>query len=87
MVAVPVLTLCGWVAVVLLLNWFSASPVRELVRSVPGKDGGPPESERAKPGELNIELAGKLETFNGVPSNLPGSWPRFSSGRARQGSR
>jgi len=76
-VALPVLGLCGWAAVLLLSNWFSADPARELVRSVPGKDGGPPESERAKPNELNIELAGTLETFDGVPSDLPGSWPRF----------
>lgn len=40
-------------------------------------DGGPPESERSQPGELNINLAGTLKTFDGVPSELPGNWPRF----------
>lgn len=77
MVAVPVLVLCGWAAVLLLSNWISAGPAHELMRSVSGKDGGPPESERAMPDELNIELAGKLETFDGAPSDLPGNWPRF----------
>jgi outer membrane protein assembly factor BamB len=76
-VALPVLVCCGWAALLLLSKWLAAEPVVELVRSIPGKDGGPPESERAQPDELNVELSGTLETFDGVPSDLPGSWPRF----------
>jgi outer membrane protein assembly factor BamB len=76
-VALPVLSLCGWVAVLLLSNWLSPDPARELMRSVPGSDGGPPESERAKSGDLNVELSGTLETYQGMPSDLPGNWPWF----------
>jgi outer membrane protein assembly factor BamB len=76
LVIVPVVVLCGWAALLLLSNWLSADASAGLVRSVPGKDGAPPEADRVKD-ELNIELAGKLETFDGIPSDLPGSWPRF----------
>jgi outer membrane protein assembly factor BamB len=75
--AVPVLLLCGGAAVLLLLNWFTHDPYRELSRSLPGMDGGPPESERAKAGMPDVDLAGRLATFDGTPSSLPGSWPRF----------
>ena len=61
----------------LLLKWFAHDPSRELSRSLPGMDGGPPESERAQAGDLDVDLAGTLETFGGTPSNLPGRWPRF----------
>jgi outer membrane protein assembly factor BamB len=77
LVAVPILILCGWVAVVLLSRWFAHDPARGLVRSLPGTDGGPPESERMLAEELDVELAGTLESFDGVPADLPGSWPRF----------
>ncbi len=40
-------------------------------------DGGPPESERGAADELDVELAGTLEIFDGIPSDLPGNWPRF----------
>jgi outer membrane protein assembly factor BamB len=72
-----ILIVCGWAAAVLLSRWFAPDPSLQLVRSLPGMDGGPPESERGAVDELDIELAGTLETFGGVPSNLPGSWPRF----------
>jgi outer membrane protein assembly factor BamB len=75
--AVPVLVLCGWVAVVLLSRWFAHDTGRELARSLPGADGGPPAAERAAAEELDIDLAGTLETYDGVPSGLPGAWPRF----------
>lgn len=76
-IAVPVILLCGGVALVLLSNWLAADSPYELARSVPGKDGGPPESERSKSAELNVELAGTLETFDGVPSEENGAWPNF----------
>jgi outer membrane protein assembly factor BamB len=76
-VAIPTLILCGWVVVVLLAKWFAHNPTLELTRSMPGADGGPTESERAVAESLNINLAGTLKNFDGVPSTLPGSWPRF----------
>lgn len=77
LIVVPILILCGWVAVVLLSRWFALDPALELVRSLPGLDGAPPESERSAEEDLEVQLAGQLETFDGVPSTLPGSWTRF----------
>ncbi len=76
-VAIPIIVLCGAVAAVLLLRWFAYDPARELARSLPGADGGPPQSERDAAVGIDVDLAGKLETFDGVPSDLPGNWPRF----------
>ena len=75
--ALPLLVLCGSIAVALLLKWFAAAPDVQLVRSLPGMDGGPPEAERAAAEMLDVELTGTLQTFDGVPSDLPGNWPRF----------
>lgn len=77
LVAVSVLLLCGWTAVALLSFWFAHDPARELALSLPGADGGPDRREGAVADELNVELTGRLETFDGLPSDLPGSWPRF----------
>lgn len=75
--AVPVVVLCSVAALLMLSKWFAADAPSALVRSVPGMDGGPPQSERDASGDLDVELAGTLETFSGTPSDLPGSWPRF----------
>jgi outer membrane protein assembly factor BamB len=77
LVAVPILILCGWVASVVLMRWFAYDPARELTLSLPGQDGGPSAVEKAAAEVVVVELAGTLETFDGVPSDLPGSWPRF----------
>lgn len=45
-----------------------------LVQRLPGLDGTP---EEATTQELPVELSGQLVTFDGVPSQLTGSWPRF----------
>ena len=77
LVAAATFLVCGAVAVVLLAHWLAVDPACELTLSLPGKDGGPTEAERAVADVLQIELAGTLETFDGTPSDLPGSWPRF----------
>lgn len=76
-VVLPVVLLCGCIAVAALSRWFGGKPLHKLVLSVPGMDGGPPESERDASGELDVDLTGTLETFAGIPADLPGSWPRF----------
>ncbi len=73
----PILVLCGWVVVVLLSRWLAPDPLPEVAISLPGADGSPAESEKAEANKLEVELAGTLESFDGVPSSLPGSWPRF----------
>lgn len=59
-------TLLGW--------WFLYDPARDLEVSLPGKDGRP---ESMPETGVAADLKGTLETFDGVPSNLPGEWPRF----------
>ena len=61
----------------MLSRWFAHDPARDLVLSLPGLDGGPPESKRGAANRLDVQLAGRLESFDGVASDLPGSWPRF----------
>ncbi len=76
-IALFVLVLCGGIALLLLARWFDVDPAHKLARSLPGMDGGPPQSERDQSGVPDVDLAGTLETFDGTPSDLPGSWPRF----------
>ncbi|MBM4152214.1 MAG: hypothetical protein FJ220_01650 [Kiritimatiellaceae bacterium] len=76
-VSVLVFALFSGVAGVLLIYWFSIDHAQNLTRSLPGEDGGPSVSQRADSDVLNVELTGRLETFDGTPSDLPGSWPRF----------
>lgn len=78
LVVVPVIICCGAVAIVSFSNWIGNDSGLQLSRSLPGMDGGPPQSERDQSSdELNVELTGTLETFDGTASGLPGSWPRF----------
>ena len=74
---VPVVIFCGAVAIVSFSNWIGNDPALQLSRSLPGMDGGPPQSERDQSGELDVELSGTLENFGGFASDLAGSWPRF----------
>jgi len=62
------------VGAVLLLVWLGADAGSELTYRVPGTDGRP-----AKTADANepIKIAGELSTFDGVPADLPGEWPRF----------
>lgn len=76
LLVVPVFVLCGVIAAVLLGNWL-CGPEPVLAFSLPGMDGGPPEAERHAAGEAEVDLTGNLEQFDGVPSSLPGNWPRF----------
>lgn len=76
LIATGTLLLCGVVGAVLLSRWLAYDPARGLTVSLPGADGAPERS--AQPADaLNVELVGTLEQFDGTPSNLPGSWPRF----------
>ncbi|HPR82824.1 MAG TPA: hypothetical protein PLD51_03110, partial [Pontiellaceae bacterium] len=77
MATLPVLILCGGLAVYLLSRWFAYDPARGLTRSLPGMDGSPAGTKQPVAGNLNVDLTGTLEKFDGVPSGLPGAWPRF----------
>ena len=77
LVACVVFVVSGAVALTMLNRWLNTVTVQGFSRSLPGMDGAPPESERNQSGELDVQLEGTLKTFDGTPSNLPGSWPRF----------
>lgn len=61
----------------LLSRWFSYDPAADLLPSVPGMDGGPTLAERDASAELNVEISGTYESFDGSAAELPGVWPRF----------
>lgn len=59
---------------VLLYAWLSADAGSEMTYRLPGADGTPKKTADAN-GPIKIE--GALATFDGVPADLPGEWPRF----------
>jgi outer membrane protein assembly factor BamB len=62
------------VGVVLLYVWLSADAAIDLTERIPPiqQDG------QASAGEGDvIKIKGQLATFDGVPSEIPGAWPRF----------
>lgn len=62
------------VGVSLFWQWLSTPSPFELAVRLPGGDGAPPRQDS----RLDyVDLAGVFQTFDGVPSELPGAWPRF----------
>ena len=57
-----------------LLFSLSLNTTDGLLPRLPGLDGTP---EQVAAQQLPVELSGQLVTFDGVPSQLTGSWPRF----------
>ena len=62
------------VGMVLLYVWLGADAGAELKYRLPGSDLRP---EKADDANEPVKIAGKLAAFEGVPADLPGSWPRF----------
>lgn len=60
-----------------MLHWMQPAEALTLQPSLPGMDGGPTPEERALAQVIDVDLTGQLERFEGIPSALPGSWPRF----------
>jgi len=77
LVALPVLVVCAGAGGFLLVNWMQQGPAGIIKPSLPGMDGGPSPEERAAAQVIEVDLSGTLETFDGVPSAIPGRWPRF----------
>jgi len=70
--AIPVLLLI--VGVVSIYVWLTADAGRAYEVRLPGRDGTPaPGAQVDEP----IKITGQLTKFDGVPADLPGSWPRF----------
>jgi outer membrane protein assembly factor BamB len=68
--------LTGFAACLSLAWWFSYDPTADFVAFVPGMDN-PPASAGAASIKENIDIGEFWQTFDGVPADLPGSWPRF----------
>ncbi len=60
--------------VILLYVWLGADAGSELTYRLGGTDGRP---EKTVDANEPIKIAGELSTFDGVPADLPGEWPRF----------
>ena len=60
--------------VISLYVWLGADAGSELTYRLPGTDGTP---EKIVDANEPIKIAGELTTFDGVPADLPGEWPRF----------
>jgi outer membrane protein assembly factor BamB len=54
--------------------WFSHDPTKDFLERVPGMDGSPKYLTAL---EEIINVGEYFESFDGVPSELPGEWPRF----------
>ena len=66
--------ICVVVGVVLLYIWLSEDAAVELTERVPPVQ----QAQQGLTGESEaIKIAGQLATFDGVPADLPGAWPRF----------
>jgi outer membrane protein assembly factor BamB len=64
----------GLVCLILLSWWLLHNPVAGLVESLPGGDNRPESfvSEAA-----DADIGSLFASFEGIPSQIPGSWPRF----------
>jgi len=61
-------------AVIFVYRWINFDAAKEITLRVPGQDNTP--QEISDEGQSK-EITGKLTKFDGVPSNIPGAWPRF----------
>ena len=66
--------ICSALAALLLLFWwFSTDPTKNFVENVPGMDQ---RGERTKL-MRQVDIGQHFTEFDGVASDIPGSWPRF----------
>ena len=54
--------------------WFLYNPVKDFVESVPGRDNRPEDFISL---DEAVEMGALFAGFDGVPSQIQGSWPRF----------
>lgn len=60
--------------VILLYFWLSADAAKDIKQRLPGEDN---RAATLTKEDEPIKITGRLEKYNGVPSELPGAWPRF----------
>ena len=54
--------------------WLLYNPVRDFAENLPGMDNRPPDFVSASEA---VEIGAYFESFEGIPSTIYGSWPRF----------
>lgn len=63
-----------FIGLVFLTWWLLYNPVRDFVESVPGMDNRPP---GFKSQSEAVDIGALFASFDGIPSEIQGSWPRF----------
>ena len=63
-----------FIGLVFLTWWLLYNPVRDFVESVPGMDNRPP---GFKSQSEAVDIGAYFASFDGIPSEIQGSWPRF----------
>ncbi|MFC1490235.1 PQQ-binding-like beta-propeller repeat protein [Candidatus Latescibacterota bacterium] len=59
----------------ILLSWFlRANPVKDFVELIPGNDNRP--ATMSGTGEV-VDIGAIYSSFDGIPSDITGNWPRF----------
>jgi outer membrane protein assembly factor BamB len=74
--ALNLITIFGttFIGLIFLSWWFFYNPVKDFVESVPGRDNRPEDFTSMSEA---VELGALFEEFDGIPSQIQGSWPRF----------
>ena len=63
-----------FIGVVFLSWWLFHNPVKDFLESVPGMDNRPP---GFKSQSEAVDIGAYFASFDGIPSGIRGSWPRF----------
>jgi len=74
--ALNLITIIGtaFIGLIFLSWWFLYNPVKDFVESVPGRDNRP--EGFISLGEA-VDMGALFAEFDGIPSEIQGSWPRF----------
>ena len=73
---INLLTTLGAVLIgtIALTWWLLHNPVKNFVENIPGMDNRPEVLSSDRP---TVDIGGVFASFDGIASNIPGSWPRF----------
>ncbi len=66
--------ICVPVALLVLFIWLGQNRISGVTVRVPGNDGRPASMEEE---DGPADFTGRFQQFDGIPSALPGAWPRF----------
>lgn len=63
-----------FIGLVVLTWWLLHNPVKDFIESVPGRDNRPPGFTSKSDA---VDIGAYFASFDGIPSEIQGSWPRF----------